>query len=111
MQKAGLAKNGRHYVWMRVEIAADDYQLACFLWDGVTWQEQQDRGTLSAKRVDEAIRDSMKRRGDEFFVEDDDDFEFDADHGGKHDRSGKDWVLEHVRRVYQFPENRSIGEG
>lgn len=78
-----------------IEFRAVAEQLGDFLWEGLTWEEQEARGKLTAKRVDDAVRDGMRRRGRDFFIENDDAYE---------DEGGREWALEHVRRVYRFPE-------
>lgn len=88
-------KNGNYRVWLRIEFHPVLQQLADYLWEGLRYEETVARGNLTAKRVDEAVRTSMARRGDEWFAENDDAYEKEG---------GREWALEHVKRVYKFPK-------
>lgn len=95
MAKAYMAVDGHPRVRLLVEFRATAEQTADYLWDGLTWEEMEARGRLTTKRVDEAVREGMHRRGGDWFIENDDAYE---------QEGGREWALEHVRRVYKFPE-------
>lgn len=95
LPQAGADKNGTQRVWLRIEFHPVLRQLADYLWDGLRFEEREAHPTLTAKQVDDAVRISIARRGNEWFVEDDDAYD---------DEGGLEWALEHVRRVYKFPE-------